>query len=554
MNTIRRRPVLLVFAVVLVVPGLITGAPLAQAGSPSVQTTLQPTETAVPLTTATFVPSSTPAALPAVNWSEVSVHKQAMKPGFEGDVDKVAPTANRYLIVANLKLETDAIIRGAERVRYVNHTSETLKDIVFRLYVNTPVLAGRMNVTHMTMNDHVVQPTLSALDSVLTAPLDKPLAPGDAVEMMLDFDVTMPRGLDVSYGRFGYVHDVVSATAWYPTLSVYDEGKGWWEAIPNPQGDPAYTEVGLYDVRLTVPANMTVAMSGKEIETTTNADGTVTHRDVTGPMRDYAFEASTRYTISPIDVDGTQVNIVHYKDEANQPGDATAKVTQYAKQAVQTYDQTYGEYPYKEFDVVENPTPTGVEFPGLIQVSERAWETGNDFLEVIVCHEVSHQWFYAMVGNDQVNHPWLDEGLARYSEFVYMRGTYPASVADNYVNGYQKSYATYTGKGLPDLPVDLPVGSYSPLAYGVIVYGKGALFIVELERELGRDTVYRMLKEYFRRYKYAVVTSVDMERTFEDISGKNLDDVFRKWIGDFPGVDSWSAAHATPTPAATAAM
>jgi hypothetical protein len=546
-STIRRWPVVILFTTVLFAFGLNIGSPTVVAVGSLAQSTLQPTETVSPLTTATPLPSSTPAAMPSVNWADVNVHKQAMKSGFEGDVDKVAPTANRYLIIANLQFETDAIIRGSERVRYTNRSTDILKEIVFRLYVNTPVLAGRMNITHIRLNGQSVEGRLSGLDSVLTVPLDKLLAPGDAVEMIIDFDVTMPRGMDVSYGRFGYVHDVVSATAWYPTLSVYDKDQGWWKAIPNPQGDPAYTEVGLYDVRLTMPADQTVAMSGKEIETTKNADGTVTHRDVTGPMRDYAFQASKRYTISPIDVDGTQVNIVHYKDESSQPSDATAKVTKYARQSVPTYTQTYGDYPYKELDVVENPTPTGVEFPGLVQISERAWGTGNDFLEIIVCHEVAHQWFYALIGNDQVGHPWLDEGLARYSEFVYMRANYPPTVADNYVNGYQKSYDTYRGKGLEDLPVDRPVSSFSPLAYGVIVYGKGALFIVELERQLGRDTVYRTLREYFKRYKYAVVTSQDIEQTFEDVSGKNLDELFRKWIGAIASAD-------TPTPTSTAIM
>lgn len=504
------------------------GAPAVLAG----QATLQPTETAIPLTTPTAVPTSTPAALPAVNWSDVSIHKQAMKPAFASDVDQFV-NANRYRIVARLSIETDAIIRGAERVRFTNRTPDTLTEIVFRLYPNSPVLAGRMNVTHVTLDNGEVEPVLSALDTVMTVPLSKSLEPGQAVELTLDFNVTMTRGLDASYGRFGFVHNVVSATAWYPTLSVYDVGLGWWKSLPSPQGDPAYTESGLYDVRLTVPADMTVAMSGVEVDKKENGDGTLTHRGVTGPMRDFAFQASTRYIAESTDVDGTRLNVVHYKDPDNPGIDATDAVVKYATLAMQTYSKSYGEYPFKEFNVVENPTPTGVEFPGLVQIAENSWVKGNNFLEITIAHEISHQWFYSLVGNNQVEHPWLDEGLARYSEFVYIRAAYGDAAGNDYINRYQRSVERFTGQGFPDMPVDEPVRSFTSMAYGIIVYNKGGLFIVELERELGKDMVNKALKEYFQRHKYAVVTSADFKRVFEEVSGKDLTAVFEKWIGGF---------------------
>ncbi|MCC7449699.1 MAG: M1 family metallopeptidase [Anaerolineae bacterium] len=530
---------LCLFVVLAALP-IFASASNHTAARSAVQQTLEPTETAVPLVTPTRVPPSPPMVLPAVNWSDVSIHKKAMKPGFEGDVDQFV-NANRYLIMAKLTIETDAIIRGAERVRFTNHTTDTLTEIVFRLYPNAPLLAGRMNVTHVTVNNTVVELSLSDLDSAMSVPLDQPLAPGSSVELTLDFNVVMTRGMDASYGRFGFVRDVISATAWYPTISVYEPGSGWWRAMPSPQGDPGYTETGLYDVRLTVPADMTVAMSGTEIETTNNGDGTITHRDVTGPMRDHAFGASTRYMITPTEADGTTINIVHYKAQAGSPLDGTSNAVKYAAFAVQTFNKTFGEYPYGEFDVVQNPTPSGVEFPGLIQIAERSWIQGSSFLETVIAHEIGHQWFYGLVGNNQVEHPWLDESLTSYTEFVYIRAAYPTgSTAEQYVNAFQRRYTAYTGAGQPDQPLDLPVAAYTGLGYGAIVYGKGPLFYVELERQVGRDTVYKALKTYFNRYKYRIVTSADVLHTFEDVSGKDLRDVFRKWVGDFPGLDSES--------------
>ena len=496
----------------------------------SAQPTLQPTETAVPLATPTTVPAPPLLDLPEVDWQDVSAHKKAMKPAFADDVDRFV-NANRYFIVASLRFEPDAVFRGAQRVRFTNRTGEALDLIVFRLYPNTPALGGRMTVHHVEVNGTKVEPSLSDLRSVLGVPLPVPLQAGESVELRLDFTLVMARGLNTSYGRFGYVNDVVSATAWYPTLSVYEPNIGWWTDLPSPQGDPAYTETGLYDVRLTLPSDLVVATSGVIIETTRNGDGTITYRDVTGPMRDHAFQASRRYMITETEADGTRIVMLHYKDRAEQPTDGTQVAMQYAVQALTIFNATFGEYPYAELVVAQNPTPSGVEFPGIIQIAERAWVQGNRFLEVVIAHEIGHQWFYALVGNNQVSLPWIDESLTSYTEFVYFRAAYAdPKVGEAYVDNFQQRYTAYLGRGLPDLPLELPVRNYTGIAYGAIVYTKGPLFYVALEQLLGRETVYAAIAEYFRRHKYGIAVTDDVQRAFEDIAKRDLSAIFNQWV------------------------
>lgn len=502
-------------------------APLA---AHSAQPTLQPTETAVPLATPTSVPVPPLIELPAADWQDLSAHKQAMKPAFAADVERFAD-ANRYLIVARLSFEPDAVFRAAQRVRFTNRTGEALDLIVFRLYSNSPALGGRMSVHHVEVNGVKVEPSLSELRSVMGVPLPVPLQAGESVELRMDFTLVMARGLNTSYGRFGYVNNVVSATAWYPTLSVYEAGVGWWTDLPSPQGDPAYTEVGLYDVRLTLPADLVVAMSGVTIEQKRNADGTITYRNVSGPMRDHAFQASSRYTITETEADGTRILLLHYKDRANLPTDGTKVAMQYAVQALQIFNATFGEYPYAQLVVAQNPTPSGVEFPGLIQIAEGAWVQGNRFLEVVIAHEIGHQWFYALVGNNQVTLPWIDESLTSYTEFVYFRAAYDdPKVAERYIDNFQQRYTAYLARSLPDLPLELPVRAYTGIAYGAIVYTKGPLFYVELERVIGRETVYAAIAEYFRRHKYGIAVTEDVQRAFEDVAGRDLSALFDQWV------------------------
>jgi aminopeptidase N len=467
--------------------------------------------------------------IPPVDWSDLHTFKRAMKRGAEDTVARFAD-ANHYVIVASLTIGTDATIAGAERVRFTNRTDGPLSEIVFRLYPNTAVLKSQMEVANVCVDGRPVQPAFSQLDSVMALVLAAPLEARSSVEIAMDFTVTMTGGVSVSYGRFGYEHGVVSGTAWYPTLSVYDEGRGWWEAVPSPEGDPAYTETGLYDVSLTAPADEAIAMSGTEIATVRNRDGTVTHRDVTGPMRDHAFLASARYAVVSGGADGVRVNVWHYKDAPDPQTDATADVLGFARAAIRAYDRAYGRYPFQEFDVVENPTPTGVEYPGLVEIAEDEWTQGNSVLERTVAHETGHQWFYSLVGNDQVNHPWLDEGLTSYTEFVYLRAVHPAD-AGAAEEASRRGYEAYVRNGGPDLPLDLPVGRYSAWEYGQIVYAKTAVFLLHLEEELGRDVVVQALATYFQRYEYQVAKPDDLERVIEEVSGRHLAGEFRTWVG-----------------------
>ncbi len=468
----------------------------------------------------------------AVNWGDVSIYRAAMKPDHVDDVNGFVD-AHRYLISATLTIDHDAFIIGSEQARYTNRTGHTLDTIVFRLYPNMAAMGGFMEVSNVSISGTQIAPSLN--DSVMGVPLPQPLADGATVVIAMDFKVTMRAEVDASYGRFGYKHGVVSGANWYPTLSVYDAGKGWWQDDALVQGDPAYTETGLYNVQLTIPAGFRAAMSGVPINITTNSDGTITYNDVTGPMRDHIFLASDRYDQITQQVDGTTINVFFYKGTAPT---ATENALKYAALAMRTYNKTFGEYPFAEFDVVENPTPTGVEYPGLVEIAEGFWVTQAvssrraDYLEVLLCHETAHQWFYSLIGNDQVNHPWLDESLASYSEFVYWRVAH-LNAADDYIARKRDSLDFYLQNGAADQPLDLPVKAYDDVAYGEIVYTKGPLFYVELEKLLGRETVYKSLHEYFQRERYKVASSVDVLSAFESVSGRDLNAFFHKWVGNF---------------------
>ena len=495
--------------------------------------TMQPTMTALPPSTPTDIPQPDPVQLPAVDWDEVDQFRAAMRPEYAGDIDGFV-NRNRYYIEASLTFEDGvAVIRGAERVRYTNRSADALTDIVFRLYPNMPALGGRMIVYQTDVNGVPVETMLAERETVLVVPLDTPLNPGASVELSLQFSVAAERGMNASYGAFGFQDEVFSGPEWYPALSVYEEDSGWWTERPIPSGDAGYAESGLFEVFLTVPDNFVVAMSGSEIDRFPASSGMTTYHYVSGPMRDSMLVASPIFGKLSDTVDGIDVNVFYWPG-----GEAAAEqVLEIAMDSVHIFNESFGQYPFAELDVAETFNYTAIEYPGIIVVSDASWERGNQFMEISTAHEVGHQWFYSLVGNDQVGHPWLDEALTCFTEYVYTRNVYDEERLKDAIDGDRDYYNYYKSTGAPDLVLNLPVAAYRDNNYGVIIYVKGPLFYVELEKMLGRERFLEAVRLYFERMKYEVATSNDVLQAFEDATGEELDAFFYRWVGEFEGLD-----------------
>ncbi len=534
--TVRAQAALVLSAALLGIAALAGCGAAADAASGALPT-LAPTITALPPATPTDLPPVDPIALPAVDWDDVARFEAAMRPTFAGDVYRFADR-NRYYIEASLRFEGDvAVIRGAQRVRYTNHSSDILSEIVFRLYPNLPSLGGRMVVSDVEVEGVPVEPRLAGRQSVLIVPLAEPLPPGQAVEIAMQFIVSAERGMFASYGAFGYQHNVFSGPEWHPMLSVYEEGRGWWQERPLPAGDAVYSETGLYEILLTVPDTFVVAASGSTLATYPAGGGLTTHHIVSGPMRDSLIVAGPEFGVITGNVEDIAVKVYFW------PGGESAAewVLQIALDSVRAFNEAFGPYPFAELDVVETFNLTGIEYPGIVIIADRNWERGNAFLEITTAHEVAHQWWYSLVGNNQVEQPWLDESLTAYSEYLYMRAVYGERRAQELLAADERSYSYYRGSGAPDLPLNLPVASYVDNNYGLIIYVKGPLFYAELERLLGTERLLAALQLYFERHRYEVARPADVLAAFEDATGEDLDAIFREWVGEFPGLDMSTA-------------
>ena len=457
---------------------------------------------------------------------------RAMRPEFAADLD-LFPDATRYEIELMVDLDT-ATVTGYERIAYTNTEDVPLDDLYLRLFPNTPgynaILQGPltwpMEVANVSLEGRPVQSAVELENSALRLALDPPLEPGARCELALDFTLAVPTGSDGGYRQLGYFDDVLALANAYPLIAVYDD-EGWNVEVAPTYGDAVYSETAFYTVRITTPEDVMVAASGTCTLPSVDPGGSATWTCVTGPMRDFNAIVGGDYKVEGRRVDGVTVNSIFY----SQHREGGERVLDYAAEAVRLFSARFGAYPFAELDVVETPTLAGgIEYPGLVVINSTYYETLSDRMEWVVVHEVGHQWWYSLVGNDQVDEPWLDEALVQYSTLLYFEDRYGADVAARLVDQvFRRPYEELVETGR-DAPAGLPVAAYSGEDYGPLVYQKGPLYLHALRQEVGDENFQAILQAYFAHNRYGVATPEEWLATVEAVTGDEHRGLYDRWI------------------------
>lgn len=491
---------------------------------PTTKPMLSPTPTTTPQPTSP--PSSVVAPTPVADWNDFTSYEAAMLPQFAGDIAQLDdPTQYRI----DLAMDTETLtLTGSQRLLYTNNETVELSEIYFRLFPNTPDHGGRMSIERILVNGQEPEVTYELDDTAMKVLLAEPLAPEARLDIVIDFRVVVPVGNQHGYGAFNYESGIMALAGFYPLVPVYDD-EGWNVELAADYGDVVYSDTALYNLHLTVPKDMVVGTTGLVVSETDNGDGTRTLHCVSGPMRDFNVVMSRDFAVKSTIVGQTTVNSYYLPvDEA-----AGKRVLQYVSDALRTYNERFGLYPFTEFDAVEVPiTAAGIEYPGLIVITQRFYEEGQEggFFEFTTAHEVAHQWWYSMVGSDQVDEPWLDEALTNYSTLIYVEDIHGQQEAQSILaNYFEGPYRQVVEEGR-DAVVAQPVAAFSEEDYGPIVYGKGPLFFHALRQEVGDETYFAIMREYLRQHKYKIATPESFLRVAESVSGRDLDALYKQWI------------------------
>lgn len=495
--------------------------------TPQPTVTPQPTNTSLPTATpepaATTVTAST---LFETTWDDRSPFAAGLISSEQAVLGELSGASVYHL---ELQIAEDMrTIAGREEVFYTNREETPLEAIYFRLFPN--LASGSTTVSDLTINGEPVEPSFEAENSAMRVALPTPLAPGEPVVIAMDFAVTVPAGEGGNYGTFAFLNGVLALAHAYPMIAVYDD-EGWNIEIAPTIGDVVYADASFYLVRVTAPVSQVIAASGVEIA---REEGPVqqTVTFAAGPTRDFYLAASETYTVSTTTLGETTVN-------SYAPADLTVGgelALQQAVAALTSFNDRFGRYPYTEFDLVSTTTfALGVEYPGIVAILVDLYEPGESgggpsntaLLESVVAHEVAHQWFYGLVGNDQIDEPWLDEALAQFLTLVYYTDVHGPQGA----NGFRGSLeGRWRRVDRADIPIGMPVAGYSPEEYGAIVYGRGPLFIEALSEAMGPEVFAEFMRDYFKNYEYQIATGADFKRLAEQHCDCDLTALFEAWV------------------------
>lgn len=427
--------------------------------------------------------------------------------------------APRYAISLTVDIARSQVT-GEQQVLYTNTEEVPLRDLYLRLFPKTPAYGGEMRVNSIRLNGKPASPEVRLGGSALRLLLNPPLAPMEAVTLSMAFTVTVPLTDGVDYAQFSYLRGVMALPEVYPLIPVYDD-EGWNVEVAPEYGDAVYSDVAFYRVDVTAPPTMTLV-----------ASGTCTVREAgrwscqAGPVRDFALILGDDYQVASQVAEGVIVNSYFYSDHR----EGGERVLKTAADALTLYSRLFGPYPYEELDVVETPTQAGgIEYPTLVVISDRLY-TGHPRLEWVVAHEVAHQWWYGVVGSDQVDEPWLDEALTQYTTLLYHEFLYGAETATRILeDDFQATYDRLVEEE-NDMPAGLPVAAYPRDLYGPVVYRKGALYFHALRQQVGDEGFFAILRAYYRRHRYGIATPGSFLATVKTVTGSEHRDLFERWI------------------------
>lgn len=495
-----------------------TAAPPTAAPPTSAPPTAAP-PTAVPPTSAPPTPAAPPIVLDTP--LDPAAQAAALLPEFAGDLDR-AGEWNRYRIVATVNPNARTLV-GQLRLDYTNRDVVPLDRLYLHLYPNLPEFGGQLDVRRLSVDGRSIEAAYEERRYLLRVDLPQPLAPGAQASLLLEWTVSAPENASERlYGAFNKEAGVFALASAYPIMAIVRNGQ-WDIARPDARGDFVNSETALYEVALTAPSDWRVVTTGVAAERNEHA-GQQTLRLVSGPQRDFMI-ALTQLEIASAEVEGTHINS-YYQRGSVVGGEAALRA---AEESLRAFNKRYGRYPLRELDVIQLAASTflGVEYPGFIAIEQRLYDN-SDGLAITVAHEVGHQWWYSLVGNNVQNSAWLDEALASYSQIVYREEVQGPAAAEAELEGFRRRYQKVLADGL-DAPAQQPNTAFRG-NYVLLVYGKAVLFFQALRRQIGEEAFDRFLHEYYAEHRYGYVAGDNLLATAERSCGCELDTLYADWI------------------------
>jgi hypothetical protein len=373
-------------------------------------------------------------------------------------------------------------------------------------------------------------------ETVLAVPLPQRVQPGETVNLEIEWTSRVPR----TFARTGAIGNYFFLAQWFPKVGVLEDSG--WNTHQFHTATEFFSDYGVYDVRLTVPVGWVVGATGVEMDVRDNGDGTATHQYYQEDVHDFAWTTSPDVldlwdTFAHPNLPNVQIRLLlqpEHEEQATRYFEAT-------RLTLESYGEWFGAYPYDHLTIVDPAWQSGsggMEYPTLFTGGAR-WLAPHEISqpESVTIHEAGHQFWYGVVGNNEVEHAWLDEGLntfatarvldesfSHYRSIRLFGGFVPWVIRDvpwsrvvdgDRVTGYRRD-ARQDQQSTPTF-------RYWPGTAVSISYDKTALWLHTLERYLGWTSLRRGMSAFYDRWRFAHPTPNDFFDAISTASGEDLD-------------------------------
>ena len=411
-----------------------------------------------------------------------------------------------------------------QTVTFVNHSGAVLDRLYFRLYPNLADMGGDLTISAVQVNDTAATVQYEADRYIARIDLPTPIAIDATTMVTLDFVTTVPnKGGDDLFGTLYFDKHSLSLPTAYPLLANTQAG-AWDLAIPDSNGDLVTSPVAMYDVTTTIPNTYSLVSTGTAT-TTNKTDTTQTIRVVSGLQRDFMLSVTNNPHVSVV-VDGTTISMYYPNDDI----DGANLALGYASTALHLFNTTIGQYPYNELDMVTSNAGSfeGIEYPGIVMYAQSSFDSQSDFEDLVV-HEVGHQWFYNVIGNDVQQRAWVDESMTTYTQVLYADAVHGAEAGRNEIQNFSSDYDQIRDTNV-DFKLDTPIDAFDEDTYGLIAYYKGALYIDAVRTQIGEQAFAQALKTYYTNNRYAIVDGTAFLAAAQSACNCNIQPLYNQWV------------------------
>jgi hypothetical protein len=481
-------------------------------------------------------------------------------------------------------------IKALEEIQYINNASNAISYIYFHLWPNAykdhqTAMAKQLlknKKTEFYFSKEEDRGYIDSLDfkvdgkpvkleydpeniDICKIILNEPLRSLDTIKITTPFYVKIP---DAKFSRLGHDQQAYYITQWYPKPAVYDaEG---WHPMPYLDQGEFFSEFGSFDVSITLPKNYVLAATGdrednepEENFLNENVVRTLTHMekgdfnpaDMAFPpssnewktikfkqyrVHDFAWFADKRFNVlhDQIQLPNTNRVVDTWVYFTNKQAFSWVNALDYVNESTVFYSYLVGDYPYNNVSAVDGVIMAGggMEYPNITVIGS---VSSRLELDVTIAHEVGHNWFYGILGSNERDDPFLDEGVNSFYEMNYVRAKYPERKVGEAVIGIDSSWKIlglnkmaywrekeaaylFAAKANIDQPIETHSKDFSYFNYGAIVYAKTAVAMDYLKDYMGDESFKKAMQFYFENYKFKHPQPKDLLGTLQYFSGNDL--------------------------------